>query len=109
MKKVSILTAVIMFAVGITVGALISQTVDGVWPKMIAIIRDSKITVQRAKDIAFEKAGISEKDIGPIKIEVDAENGQLVYDLEFYYNDVKYSAEISASDGRVLSWEKEVR
>lgn len=63
------------------------------------------ITMEQAKQIALERAGLSESQVVFEEREVDRDDGIKVYEIEFKYNRTEYSAEIRASDGTVLSWE----
>lgn len=69
-----------------------------------------EITLEKAKSIAFEKAGVKEADIVLKKARLEMDDGIRKYDIEF--NDVRtdsksieYSAEIRASDGALLDWD----
>ena len=63
------------------------------------------ITVERAKEIALEKAGLTAADVTFTEAKRDRENGKEVYDIEFRCGRTEYSAEILASDGTIISWE----
>ncbi len=69
-----------------------------------------EITLEKAKSIAFEKAGVKEADITLKKARLETDDGIRKYDIEF--NDmrmdsknIEYSAEIRASDGALLDWD----
>ena len=64
-----------------------------------------EITVEKAKEIALAKAGLTAKDVQFVKADVDYDRGVKKYEIEFYKNGVEYSADISAADGSILSWE----
>lgn len=61
----------------------------------------------RAKEIALEKAGLTADEVRFDRVELDRDNGGLRYDVEFRKDLTEYNAEISATDGSVLSWEVE--
>ncbi len=61
-----------------------------------------KITEAKAKEIAFADAGVSESDVKRLKTEFDRDDGREFYEVEFYYNKMEYSYEISASDGAII-------
>ena len=63
------------------------------------------ITLDRAKEIALERAGISADGVVFTKSELDRDDGILSYELEFYKDGVEYEADIRVSDGTILSWE----
>ena len=55
----------------------------------------AQVTEEQAKTIAMEDAGISQSDIAFEKLELDYEDGRMVYDVEFYTTDYKeYNYEI---------------
>lgn len=61
----------------------------------------------RAKEIAVEKAGVSADSLMGYEIELDADRGALVYDIEFSSGDYEYDCEIDAATGAVVEFEKE--
>ena len=63
------------------------------------------ITEEEAKAIALADAGVSEADARLVHIERDREDGQIVYEVEFYSDHAEYSYEIAAGDGTILSKE----
>ena len=66
----------------------------------------AEITADKAEEIAMEHAGVKEKDVAHIRTERDYEDGQLVYEVEFYTSDYKeYDYEISAADGKVIGYD----
>ncbi len=64
----------------------------------------------RAKEIALTKAGVSEKDVQFLKVELDRDDGKMVYEVDFKYpkKNYEYEAEISATDGKILSWDIDI-
>ncbi len=66
---------------------------------------NQQISEEQAKEIALQKAGLTASEVRFGKIELDNEHGNLVYEIEFYKGNIEYSAEISASDGQIISWD----
>ena len=64
---------------------------------------------QRAKEIAFERAGASEADATWLNIELDYDDGRLVYEIDFVYGGTEYETEIDATTGDILGFESERR
>ncbi len=62
----------------------------------------------RAKKIALEKAGLSEKDVMFTKVELDRDDGMWEYEVEFRKGQTEYEAEISATDGKILGWDVDI-
>ncbi len=61
----------------------------------------------KAKEIALKHAGIIEDGVRFNRIELDRDDGILVYEVEFFQDRTEYDAEINAEDGTVLSFEKD--
>lgn len=64
-----------------------------------------KISLEEAKQIALEKAGLSEDEVFFTEAIYDVDDGVRQYEIEFYYNNTEYSADINAADGTILSWD----
>ena len=62
----------------------------------------------KAKEIAFEKAGITAEQAKFVICKLDYDNGIAVYDVEFYFDKAEYDCEINAKTGAVLKFKKEV-
>ena len=58
-----------------------------------------------AKSIALNHAGISASDVTLLKSELDTDDGQVVYEVEFYKDGREYEYKIDASDGTILKYE----
>ena len=61
----------------------------------------------KAKSIALNHAGVSESKAYDMDIELDEEDGILVYEVEFKSGNMEYSYEIDAASGAVLKHESE--
>ena len=61
----------------------------------------------KAKSIALNHAGVSENKAYDMEIELDDEDGTLVYEVEFKSGNMEYSYEINAATGAVLRHEVE--
>ena len=62
----------------------------------------------KAKSIALNHAGVSENKAYDMEIELDDEDGALVYEVEFKSGNMEYSYEINAATGAVLKHEAEL-
>ena len=62
----------------------------------------------KAKSIALNHAGVSENEAYDMEIELDDEDGTLVYEVEFQSGNVEYSYEINAASGAILKHEAEL-
>ena len=61
----------------------------------------------KAKSIALNHAGVSESKAYDMEIELDEEDGMLVYEVEFKSGGMEYSYEINAATGAVVKQETE--
>ena len=62
----------------------------------------------KAKSIALNHAGVSENKAYDMEIELDDEDGTLVYEVEFKFGGMEYSYEINAATGAILKYETEL-
>ena len=62
----------------------------------------------KAKSIALNHAGVSESKAYDMDIELDDEDGKLVYEVEFKSGNMEYDYEIDAASGAVLKHEAEL-
>ena len=62
----------------------------------------------KAKSIALNHAGVSVNKAYDMEIELDDEDGTLVYEVEFKSGNMEYSYEINAATGAVLKHEAEL-
>ena len=61
------------------------------------------IGLEKAKEIAIAKAGGGDV----VSIELDVDDGVMVYEGELIYNNVEYDFDINALDGTILKWEED--
>ena len=62
----------------------------------------------KAKSIALNHAGVNENKAYDMGIELDDEDGRLVYEVEFKSGNMEYDYEIDASSGAILKHETEL-
>ncbi len=62
----------------------------------------------KAKSIALNHAGVSESKAYDMDIELDDEDGILVYEVEFKSGNMEYDYEINAATGAILKYESEL-
>ena len=72
------------------------------------VVETDQIDVEKAKEIALNKAGLKESDVSFVKAELDYEKGVAVYEIEFRQGFKEYNAEIKASDGTILEWDVDI-
>ena len=66
----------------------------------------SKISMERAKQIAVSHAGVS--DASFTKVELDTDDGIAVYEIEFKVGNTEYDYEINAASGAIISSSLEI-
>lgn len=64
-----------------------------------------KITLDEAKKIALDYAGLNEADVRFIKTELDYDHGVMEYEIEFYFEQKEYEFKIDPSSGKILKAE----
>ncbi len=67
----------------------------------------SCISLDDAKSIALEKAGVSASTVTFKKAKLDKEDGVMVYEIEFYQGQMEYECTINASTGAIVEFESE--
>lgn len=65
------------------------------------------ISVDKAKDIALKKAGLSAEDVKFTKTELEKSDGIRVYEIEFIHGNYEYEVEIRALDGQIIEFSRE--
>lgn len=58
---------------------------------------------EKASQIAFEDAGVSEADVTRLRVTKDMDDGKNLYEVQFTNGDKEYEYEILASDGSIRS------
>ena len=61
----------------------------------------------KAKEIVLQKAGVTAESITEYEIELEAEKGMMIYDVEFTSSGYEYDCELDAKTGAVVKYEKE--
>ncbi|WP_297134874.1 PepSY domain-containing protein [Terrisporobacter sp.] len=69
---------------------------------------ESKITIEKAKDIALKHANLTNDKVTFIKAEEGIDNGVKKYDIEFYSDKTEYDYEINADTGEIIEYDKDV-
>lgn len=63
---------------------------------------EREITLEDAKGIALEDAGITEEETSRLHGRLDYDDGRKVYDVEFYNGNTEYDYEILADSGEIF-------
>jgi len=65
------------------------------------------IGIDKAKAIAVNHAGLSMSGVTFSKAKLDTDDGNTIYDIEFYKDGIEYEYEIDASSGKILEYDAE--
>ena len=68
---------------------------------------ETTITQAQAENIALEFAGFSAAQVTRLQTEYEIDDGIPQYNVEFHEGDWEYEFEISAKDGKILSYDKD--
>src|SRR5699024_1277667 len=72
------------------------------------VVNDSEvITLDEAKQIAFDHAGVKAEDAHFDDQEFDKDDGIKLYELEFYANGFEYEYDVDAVTGEILKHERD--
>lgn len=65
------------------------------------------ITMEQAKEIAFNHAGVTEDVIYDYSYEQDIDNGREIFEIDFKADGYEYNYDINAADGNIIKSDKE--
>lgn len=83
-----------------------TTTADTEATKTTASVASSDITLEKAKTIAFNNAGVSKNDAQIISAHKDRDDGITYYEIEFRTSSYKYEYEIDLN-GKIISYDKD--
>ena len=63
------------------------------------------ITEEQAKEIALNQAGLTSEEVVFELVKLEKDDGIWEYEVDFKKGKIEYDAEISATDGTIISWE----
>ena len=95
-------------------GAILESKREAADGTEVPVVQPSKpaasgdIGYAKAKSVALNHAGVSENKAYDMDIELDDEDGTLVYEVEFKSGNMEYSYEINAASGAILKHEAEL-
>ncbi len=64
------------------------------------------ITAKHAKETALRHAGLDESQVSDVDVDLDRENGKLIYEVDFISGNTEYDYDINAETGEVISADK---
>ena len=65
------------------------------------------LTREQAEQIALDYLGFAPDQVSRLRSEFEIDDGLAQYDIQFFQGDWEYEFEISAEDGRLLSYDRE--
>lgn len=68
---------------------------------------NASISEADAQQTAFDHAGVTETDVSWLKVKLEKEDGRMIYDVEFYADELEYDYEIDATTGTILHFDYE--
>ena len=95
-------------------GAILESKREAADGTEVPVVQPSKpaasgdIGYAKAKSVALNHAGVSEGKAYDMEIELDDEDGRLIYEVEFKSGNMEYSYEINAATGAILKHEAEI-
>ena len=88
-------------------GTVLSYEID--LPSGSGAVSGSYLSENAAREAALADAGVAAADATFIKTALDREDGQMVYEVEFFTSDGEYSYELNAVTGAVLKKENTIQ
>ena len=95
-------------------GAILESKREAADGTEVPVVQPSKpaasgdIGYAKAKSVALNHAGVSENKAYDMDIELDDEDGRIIYEVEFKSGNMEYSYEINAATGAILKHEAEL-
>ena len=89
-------------------GTVVKKDVEIVTSEGKSTTVTASISVDEAKEIALNDAGLKENQVTFTQASLDIDDGVSIYEIEFYSDNTEYEYEINANTGDILSKSKEV-
>lgn len=88
-----------------TVNTTVSQATEAVQDQVTeSSPLAAEIGEDRAKEIAFEKAGVKALDVSFLEVDLDRDDNRLEYDIEFYSGKMEYEVSVDAYTGEIREY-----
>lgn len=75
----------------------------------VSVEAPGNISVDSAKQIAVEHAGLSIDQVQFSKAKLENDDGKMEYDIEFYHSNIEYEYSIDAVSGQILEYDSDYR
>ena len=76
-------------------------------PKQNGVTEAGEITLEKAKEIALNHAGVKAVDAIELEVKPDQKDGRSVYEIEFKSGGYEYEYEIDTATGTILEFDKD--
>ena len=125
MKKIIALTLSLIFILSLVA---CGRTMEGVKDDTQSIVSDTQsiasdassaikendkktnlmagITANDALEVALKHAGLQKSQVSDIDVDLDRDNGKLIYEVDFNFGNQEYDYDIDADTGSVISADK---
>ena len=88
-----------------TVNTTVSQTTEAVQDQVTeSPSLSAEIGEDRAKEIAFEQAGVKALDVSFLEVDLDRDDNRLEYDIEFHSGKMEYEVSVDAYTGEIREY-----
>ena len=74
----------------------------------VASLAAGSITLDQAKKVALDNAGLKATDVTFVKEGMEIDDGRTQYEVEFYSGTTEYDYEIDAATGAIISFDQEI-
>ena len=90
-----------------TSGAILSYEKDERENPQSGVNANDFISKAKAREIAFNHAGVSQAEAKKTKVELDDDDGRYLYEISFQYGRAEYDYDIDAKTGSIVKYDKE--
>ncbi|MDO5718089.1 MAG: PepSY domain-containing protein [Tissierellia bacterium] len=90
-----------------TDGSIKSKEIDTDDDAKILEANPDLLSQDELKKIVLDEAGVKESDINEYEFEYDEDDGRVVYEVEFIYQNKEYEYKVDASTGEIIEMEIE--
>ncbi|MCM1145174.1 MAG: PepSY domain-containing protein [Blautia sp.] len=90
-------------------GTILNASAEAIERRISNMGTQGSVTLEEAKEIALEHAGLDASQVSYTKLEQDVEDGHTEYEIEFYADGKEYEYTIHGETGKILEAETEQR
>ena len=105
----NLLLKIFLIILGINIISIDLKAENHTRTKKSIRLSDVKISIEKAKELAFKHSKVIPGEARITKIRLDKENRKSFYEIEFFTEKNKYKYNIDADTGKILSYSQKVR